>query len=42
MSAKPKTVTLTHPDSASKVEVNAGDEDAYLSQGWVSSETKGD
>lgn len=42
MSTKLKTVTLTHPDSKVKVEVAAGDEETYLSQGWESSETKSD
>lgn len=42
MSTKPKTVTLTHPDSNVKLEVIAGDEETYVSQGWESSDSKGD
>jgi hypothetical protein len=35
MTAK-KTVTLTHPSTGHTVEVVAGDEDVYASQGWLS------
>jgi P pilus assembly chaperone PapD len=33
--SKPKTVTLTHPDSEQSIQVNADDADKYLTQGWV-------
>ena len=35
MTSKQKTVTLTHPASGQKIEVVAGNEGVYVSQGWL-------
>lgn len=42
MTSKPKNVTLTHPESDQKLEVAAGDEGIYLTQGWEPVDAKSD